>query len=305
MVVQKIKKEFLTVILVGLVIAISGCTMPQFFPSEKPETTPAGTQGLRIESFGPDLDFLVTNQPFSIEAVIKNVGGATAKNIKGTPYLLAWKDYKGEKSCAASLNPPNPELNREGGTCTLKWSVKSPEANILEPETYRAGVRVSYDYSTITTANIYAISDKRRIALAERGEPIPKVKLVQNSNAPVHVDVKVEDVIIIPSSGTRNVPVTLVVKNVGNGNVKYDESTYHYVVTRVDPEVNIAGVSISDDSDCTDGVYLRGGEEGSCSFTLSVSSTTQDEIIIPIKITTDYTYEITKEAVITLNPRLE
>ena len=187
----------------------------------------------------------------------------------------------------------------------MKWNLNSPDEATVEPETYRAGVRVSYDYTTTTTAKIYAISDRRRIALAERGEPLPKVKSVQNSNAPVHVDVRIEDVIIIPSSGSRTIPVTLIIKNVGNGNVRYDQNTYHYIVDRVDPDINVDGVSIDDETDCIDGVYLRGGQEGSCTFTIKIDSTTQDELVIPIKITTSYTYELTRETTITLNPRLE
>ena len=299
-------KEILALLLVSLVVLVSGCTMPFGGGGEK-QTATAGTQGLIIEYFGPDLEYVVSNQQLAIEARVKNIGDSKATNIKGKPYLLAWDGYSGERDCSVSeLEPPNPEINREGGSCTVKWNnVNSPSEKIVEPEIYQAGVKISYDYTTTTTAKIYAISDKRRIALMERGEPLPTVKNIQNSNAPIHVEVRVEDVIIIPSSGSRDVPVTLVIKNVGNGNVRYDTNTYHYVVDKVTPSVEAAGVSIVDASDCEDGVYLRGGKEGTCDFKLRVTSSASDEIVMSIKVTTEYNYEITRETTIAVNPRLE
>ena len=296
-----ISKGFLAVILIAIV-AISGCTIP-FYQTEEPKTV-AGNEGLRIESFEPDIDYLVSNQTFSMKLIVKNVGDSVASNIKASPYLLTWSGYNRTESCPSSLNPPNPELNVEGERCTLEWSVRAPE-DVAKTETYDVGVKVGYNYTTITTAKIYAISAKRRIALAEKGEPLPKVGEIQNSNAPIHADVKLDNVIIIPTSGSKNVSVIIEINNVGDGNVKYDQSTLHYVVDSVTPEVNVSGVSIVNDIDCTDGVYLRGGEKGSCSFILKIDNSTQDEIIIPLKIESKYRYEIKHVSAITVHPRLE
>ena len=156
---SKINIGFLAVILMAIV-GVSGCTIP-FYQPEEPKTV-AGNEGLRIESFGPDVEFPVPNQSINIEVIVKNVGDAVAKNVKASPYLLAWSDYTGEKTCASSLNPPNPEINREGEECKVKWSVTTP-SNIKEPQTYDVGVSVTYEYETNTLITVYALSEERYV----------------------------------------------------------------------------------------------------------------------------------------------
>jgi hypothetical protein len=295
------RSNILVAILISLIIAISGCTMPQFFPSEKPETTPAGTQGLRIESFGPDVEFPIPNQDVYIEVVVKNVGDAVATDIKGTPYLLAWEDYKGEKSCATNLNPPNPEINREGEECSIKWKVTTP-SDIKEPQTYNAGVSISYKYETKTLITVYALSETEYVKKREAGEQIPTVKSIVNSDAPIHVEARMQDVLKL--GGDKEIPITLIFKNVGNGNVKYEN--YRYKLDDVSAEVKGLGITL-DDSDC-DEVFMRGGKEGSCQVTLDLSAygpPTYNELKIPIEVTTKYTYTITTETKITVHPTLE
>ena len=287
-----------TGILIFLIIAISGCTIP-FYQTEEPKTV-AGNEGLRIESFGPDVEFPVPNQPINIEVIVKNVGDAVAKNVKASPYLLAWSDYTGEKTCASSLNPPNPEINREGEECKVKWSVTTP-SDVKEPQTYDVGVSVTYEYETNTLITVYALSEERYVKKREAGEPIEMVKSIVNSDAPIHVEARMQNVLKL---GSKDIPITLIFKNVGNGNVKYEN--YRYKLDSVSAKVKGLGINL-DTSDCTT-VFMRGGREGSCQIKLDLSSygpPTYHELKIPIEVITTYTYTINAETKMTVHPTLE
>jgi len=299
MAIGEIKKDVLLIVLVALIVGISGCTIP-FLPSEEPKTAIAGTEGLRIEYFGADVEFPVPNQPINIEAVVKNVGDAVATDVTGTPYLLAWSEYTGEKTCAASLNPPNPEINREGEECKIKWEVTTP-ADVKEPQTYDAGVSITYKYETRTLITVYALSKDRYVKKREAGEAIPTIKSIVNSDAPIHVEARMQDVLKL---GSKDIPITLIFRNVGTGNVKYEN--YRYQLDKVSAKVKGLDITL-DASDC-DTVYMRGGREGSCQLLLDLSSygpPTYHELKIPIEITTEYTYTITAETKITVHPTLE
>jgi len=284
------------VFLMGLVIVMSGCTTP-WGSGEKEPTMAAGTQGVVIEYFGPDVEYPVPDQNIDIKVRVKNVGGAEATEVKGTPYLLAWSNYTGTKECSSTkLEQPNIEMGKEGEECTVKWSLKTPK-DITETQTYDAGVHIIYKYKTTTLATVYAFSDSEYVKLKERGETIPTVKDIKNSNAPIHVEIRMQNVL---RTGNKDIPITLIFRNVGNGNVKYED--YRYKLDKVSAEIKGLGIDITT-TDC-DTVYMKGGKEGSCTASLDLSSVTNDELKIPIKITTEYTYTTSAETKITVHPKL-
>ena len=282
-------KEILGVLLVSIIVLISGCTMPFGGGGEK-QTTMAGTQGLTILYFGPDVEYPVSGQSINLEARIKNVGDAVAKNVEGEIYLLSWGSTSIAKG--ADLNPPDPEVGREGEEDRLTWRVKAP--NVTKTQTYDAGVHVRYDYTTTTVATIYAFSRTEYRKRMERREPIPKVKNIVNSNSPVHVDVRIQNIL---KTGSTDVPITLVFKNVGGGNVEYNAHTKHYIIKR-------ATVKIGDTTKECSNITMKGGREGYCTVRVDVPSTS-DEVKLPIEITTSYQYEISAETKISVHPEFE
>lgn len=283
------------VFLIGLVIAMSGCTTP--WESGKEPAMAAGTQGVMIEYFGSDVEYPVPDQSINIEARVKNIGSANATDVNGKPYLLAWSEYTGTKNCSSTeLKQPNPEMGREGEECTVKWSLKTPK-DITETQTYDAGVHITYGYETTTLTTVYAFSDSEYVKLKERGETIPTVKDIKNSNAPIHVEVRMQNVL---KTGNKDIPITLIFRNVGDGNVNYDD--YRYKLDSVSAKIKGLSINIAT-TDC-DTVYMKGGKEGSCTATLDLSTVTDNELKIPIEITTKYKYTTSAETKITVHPKL-
>ncbi|OYT42701.1 MAG: hypothetical protein B6U88_02920 [Candidatus Aenigmarchaeota archaeon ex4484_56] len=284
-------KEILALLAICAIIAVSGCTFQ--LPGQQ-QTTPvaAGTQGLIIESFGPNVEYPVPDQSVDIEARIKNVGDAVAENIDGELYLLSWTSSK-TNNCG-SLSQPDPEIGREGAECTISWRVETPEV-VDKTEDYEVGAHIFYDYMTTTVATVYAFSQDEYIKRMERGETIPTVRDIRNSNGPIHVDVRVQKVLRIPDTGTSNVPITLVFKNVGGGNPEYNAADHHYVLESA--TVDVLGSKVS----CDSPIVMRGGNEGTCTVNIDLSSQSTGELKIPITVTTKYRYEISKETKITVH----
>jgi hypothetical protein len=283
-----IKKEFLAAVLIGLVVAISGCTI---WPTPTPQqAVTAGTQGLKITYFGPDVEYPVPGQEIYLEAKVENIGDMKATNVNGELYLTTW-DSTIEDNCD-ELRPPNPELGKEGETCTIKWKVTTPK-QIERTETYDIGAHITYKYTTKTTATVYAFSESEYIKMMEAGEEIPKLKNIKNSNGPVHVDVRVQNVLKTGSTAS----ITLDFNNVGGGNVEYDGDKHYYVINKATVKINDV-----EKASC-ENIHLKGGDQGSCTVNIDIPS--GDQLKLPIEILTEYTYEISADTKVAVHPLLE
>ncbi|MCK4730606.1 MAG: hypothetical protein KAT28_04770 [Candidatus Aenigmarchaeota archaeon] len=271
------------VFLMGLVIAMSGCTTDGGGES----AIAAGTQGVMIEYFGPDVEYPVSGQDITLETRLRNIGGAEASNIESTIYLLSWATTNKQNACTSGLRPPNAEIGRDGEECKVTDDTTAPE--VTETQTYDVGVHIDYDYTTTTVATVYAFSENEYVKKMEANQNIPKVKSLKNSNAPIHVDVRAQNVLKTGST----VPITLIFKNVGGGNVKYEDQ--HYLI---DSATITAG---SNTQTCSD-IRMKGGREGSC--TVQVAIPAGEEVKLPIEVTTSYTYVTSAETKIVVHPKL-
>ncbi|MCK4429025.1 MAG: hypothetical protein KAU95_01515, partial [Candidatus Aenigmarchaeota archaeon] len=106
------KKEILALFLVSLVVLISGCTLPW---ESGGDVLTAGTQGLAIKYFGPDVEHPFPGQTINIEARVQNVGVTDAKSISGKLYLITWPSTL--QSTCTNLKPPNADMGRDGEEC--------------------------------------------------------------------------------------------------------------------------------------------------------------------------------------------
>ncbi len=271
------------VFLMGLVIAMSGCT-----DTGGESTIAAGTQGLNIEYFGPDVEYPVSGQDITLETRLRNIGGVEASNVESTIYLLSWDTRNSQNACTQGLRPPNAEIGRDGEECKITDDTTAPE--VTETQTYDVGVHINYDYSTNTVATVYAFSENEYVKKMEANQAIPKVKNVKNSNAPIHVEVRVQNV--LKTGGT--VPITLIFRNVGGGNVKYENQ--HYVIDTADVHIN------GNFLDSCPPINMKGGREGSC--TVQVDIPAGEEVKLPIEIITSYTYVTSAETKIVVHPKL-
>lgn len=279
------KKDFLALSLICLVVMLSGCI------NEETSTTMAGTSGVMIESFGLDLEHPFPGQTVNLEARVRNIGDAQATNIQGELYLLGW--VSSSSSTCGNLDQPNEEIGREGQECTLSWTVTTP-TNIEQTQTYDVGAHIYYGYKTKTVTEIYAFSEAEFAKRMESGETITTlstVKNTQNSDAPIHVNVRVQNVL---KTGSSNVPITLEFTNVGGGNVRYDSSSHYFVIDSATVRINSQTVG-----SCSN-IHLKGGRTGTCSVNINVPS--GDELKLPIEVDTFYTYETSAETKIVVYP---
>ncbi len=270
------------VFLMGLVIAMSGCT-----ETGGDSSMAAGTNGVYIEYFGPDVEYPVSGQAITLETRLRNVGGAEASNIGSTIYLLSWGTSNSQNACTTGLKPPNAEMNKDGQECKVTDDTTAPE--VTETQTYDVGVHINYDYTTNTIATVYAFSENEYVKKMEANQDIPMVKSLKNSNAPIHVDVRVQNVLKTGST----VPITLIFRNVGGGNVRYENQ--HYLI-------DSATITAGSSTQTCSNIRMKGGREGSC--TVQVTIPAGDEVKLPIEVTTSYTYVTSAETKIVVHPKL-
>ncbi|MBN2094650.1 MAG: hypothetical protein JW727_01250 [Candidatus Aenigmarchaeota archaeon] len=296
------KNIFFAGFMMLLVVATSGCTS---FGGSNNEPITYGS-GLSIIDFGSGYDYVSSGDTIDIVLKVQNLGDTTIENVVAKPYRLSWVGYSSEQRCnQPQLYPPNEELNRIGDPCTITWkNVRVPE--IGETETYTAGVRIYYDYATITTAKVYALTEDAYKGMRERGVMPDTAKTISNSRAPIVVDVLMDNVFIVGGSNDK-IPVTLKFTNIDNGYPQGDTSDpREFTIDSVKVESlgqNLVG-SV-DTSECRN-ARLRGGKTGDCIVKISPPhlSSGQD-VELTLKITTSYTYVLEKEEPILVHQSLD
>jgi len=291
------KGELLAGVLLLMLVFFSGCTLP----GQTTQTTTVAGQGLTIEDFGAGHNYVYGGDTTeTIEVKVRNNGDQDIQTVTATPYLLAWPNYSGDKTCATALLKPNAELNRLGSPCTMKWTVTVP--SVTKQETFKAGVRVKYLYTTTTTAKVYALTSGMYAGLMERGTDVRSIQDQVYGSGPIQVDVLVDNVLIY-GSGNNQLPVTIKFTNIGQG---YPAGTgdRDFSITSVSVDASSAVTQISADTTQCNNVRMRQGLTGDCVMTLNVGSYSGQELEVPIKVTAHYTYVAEQETSIVVNPSL-
>jgi hypothetical protein len=292
----------LTIMLLAITVFLSGCT-----DSQTPTAT--ASSGLTVSYVRASMNYVKSGDYITIEAKAQNTGDRNIQHVYAKPIYLPWPGYSQVYECY-DLERPNAEIERQGGICPAKWAnVRVPR--VTKQETYDVGVRFYYDYSTVTTAKVFAVSGNRYAGYKERQELPPMTKVIENTQGPIQVGVSIDSVIIIPSMGaaSRRVPVTLTFTNSDpNGypqSYQGDARSYQITSVAIDTQ-NTGGMNINSLGSCGSGaIPMRGGKNGECIFWLSVPSTATDEIVMDLKITSAYTYAVEGRDKITVNPDVE
>jgi len=291
-------------ILLVITVFLSGCT------SETPVANTASS-GLTVEYVRASMNYVKSGDSITIEAKAQNNGDRNINLVTAVPIYLAWPGFSSTYPCY-NLERPNAELERQGGICPARWTnVRAPK--VTKAETYDVGVRFYYDYSTVAKARVFAMTGNHYMGYKERGETVPTAQVGTASGlgtqGPIQVDIKIDNVIIIPSMGasSRRVPVTLVFTNAGGGYPQAygtDARSYKISSVTIDTEYT-GGMYVDNIGSCGGEVSMRGGSSGECIFWLSVPSSTSDEIYIDLKLTVNYPYYVQSTDKITVNPDVE
>ncbi|MGC9310361.1 MAG: hypothetical protein ACP5E4_01405 [Candidatus Aenigmatarchaeota archaeon] len=296
-------RTVLSLIALFSLVVVSGCTSP--FGGGGDAGATGTSQGLNVEYVQTSYKVTYSGETIGVEAKIQNLGDQNIEHVTAKPIYLPWAGFNYVQE-AYDLARPNPEVGRQGGIHIFRWPAVTV-AHVDKQETFPVGVRFYYDYSTETRAQVFAISATRYKGLQETGAPLPMAKTISNTNGPIRVDVLIDEVIIIPSSGSRKVPVSLKFQNTGTGYPQaYSDNARNFVIDSVmiDSQ-NTGGMYISDYGSCTGNIPMRGGSFGECVLFLEVPPSTTDEIIADLRITSTYTYAVEGKSQITVNPDLE
>jgi hypothetical protein len=297
-------KSAWVLIMLLITVFLSGCTMPG---SETPATNP-NSAGLTINYVRTSMNYVKSGDSITIESQAQNTGDRNINQVTAVPFLLPWTGFRGNYPCY-NLERPNTEIDRVGGVCPARWpNVQVPR--VTKQETFMVGVRYYYDYSTVTRAKVFAVSGNSYMGYKERGEAFPTTRMVDPGTGPISANARIDSVIIIPSTGAvvRRVPVTLEFSNAGGGypqTLGSDARNYQVNSVTIDTSTT-GGMYIQDLGSCSNSIPMRGGASGECIFWLAVPSGTTDEIVMDLKITSNYGYYIEdKSTLITVNPDIE
>lgn len=295
-------KRLAVFMLLVITAFLSGCTV-----GDNNQNAADASTGLKVDYVQTSWQYVKSGDTITIDAKVTNNGDRNIERVVMKPILLPWQGFDGVRDCPP-LQRPRTEINRVGGSCYGSWpSVKVPR--VTKQETFDVGVRFYYDYATEMRAKVFAISGREYDNYMERGE-IPRTATFESSKGPIEVSISIDNVIIIPTSGNRRVPVTLKFHNdpLTGFPQSYNAVSRNYEISSVtlDEESSATGgIRVSDWGTCARSVPMRGGSDGECLFWLDVSDSTTDEVVIDLKIVSEYTYAIVGKTPITVNPSIE
>lgn len=299
-------RNLLVAVFLCMVISFSGCTNPLDGSSGEVVNTGGGS-GLAILEFGPEYEHIVSGDTIDFVLKVQNIGDRDISSFTADPYLLAWSGFSDSQSHETTMYKPDDELGRIGTIATVRWSDVTVPGGLTKTETFQAGVMVRYDYSTETTAKVYALTSDQYAGYMERGKTPPTVKDVKNTNGPIQVQVLMDDVFITDAEAS-SVPVTLKFTNVlapnGYPQAEGSDDAREYAIDGV--VVSYLGdsnlPSMIGTTDCT-GARLRKGETGSCTISVPVPKV-ERELELWLKIETDYHYVVEAETALVVHPDL-
>jgi len=210
---KTIRKSAILFVLLSILL-VSGCVMG---PKTKAPTAKGGkTYGLVISEFSalPSID---SNDIVDLNIYSQNQGEGTAKDITVSLYQRGGFDINEGRTprdqTYAELLPPEPELNTPGDVFSTFWSLTAP--TVKEDQFKSLKARVTYDYDSIATTNIYLVAKEE---WDEKGAASFKTYST-SSIAPITVSIIEVPAVRISDSSTRSKKVSLNIlfANTGTG----------------------------------------------------------------------------------------
>ena len=200
-------------------IALAGCIkMPG---EERGRFVTAGTSGVIIKSFSPDMPTVEGGMDVTFTLLVKNVGERKAENVRAVIFGLSdeWKPQRMDVTSISpsTLNGADPALGFEGDDGILDFTTKAPAGKSVDTP-YQATARVMYKYSTISENLIRLCTAEYLRSISPPGQPLPRdfgILQSRSSAGPLRVNVKTKLPVIPP--GTKRVSVQFEVQNVGGG----------------------------------------------------------------------------------------
>lgn len=221
------------------VIFVSGCTT----------TTNTVELGDGVVMLDYDIEFsdVYAEECVDIGILVKNKGSVEAKRVfvellgieqdwygEGEPWGRGCKSQNGgtwtpghektanEPECRwqpeedeFNLLPPDPVMGTDGETHTCTWTYKAPEIPEQADITYKATLRIFYQYQTDVVKAVTLMTQEEMKNLMEQGKTLP-VDTQSSTRSPVKVDVKTSTPLRMYADKVE-FPVIIEIENIGGG----------------------------------------------------------------------------------------
>jgi hypothetical protein len=283
--------------LIVVVVTISGCI--------EEEAISGTATGVIIKSFSPDISEIFSEDDVTFSLTVENIGEEDATNVHAKLFGLGtdwsgidWDDVANRTKWVGYLEKSQPEFKIPGGADDIQWSITSPPGLKVD-NTYSAGVRLYYNYSTTALANIKIYNNDYLKSNPEDAESILKSSGIDTftvTNAPVTIELAGLARPLIHRAGEEQVAsFTALISNIGQGKP--------YMDLENDMTIEITGITIDSDKTCkndydtTPKLPRTGKKSVSCQFDLPpVDSYTT----IPVEIELSYKYFVDGSTSITV-----
>lgn len=277
---QTVFAAFLAVI----VLFTSGCVDLNFLPSN----VVSFGSGISIINFEPEIDTAYSNEKVNFMLKIKNTGSFEASGAVKID-VGEWRCLTSSSGDFDKLIPPSEERGTEGQEMVFKWECTAPDIEEGIDVPFQARAEVEYEYKTVTSKSITLLPTRELITLRDSGKALPS-ELVSTTHSPVSVNVLIEGPIrIVDGSTSVEFPVTIEVKNAGNG-----------VVQGSEVKIDVKGEGLTQQGCNIEELHLWRGQ--SQSVTCKMKSMGLQNVITQgrIVVTADYTYTTTATTAITV-----
>ena len=270
-----------------VVVALSGCIGQ--------EAGRGAATGVIIKSFGPDMSEVFSSDPVTFTLSVENVGGEDATDVEAKLFGLGtdwtgddWVNIGSRTKYIGFLERSQPEYKAPGGFGDAQWDVEAP-VGLKVDNTYSAGVRLYYGYSTTALANIKIYSNDYLRSNPEEAEKIMKSSGIESftvTDAPITIELAGLARPLIYRGSGQTASITALLSNMGQGKPYDDEEN--------DMEVTVTGFKVNNVNCVEDAADIyrlpRAGKKSvPCRFNIpSVDSYTT----IPVEITLSYNYFI-------------
>ncbi len=277
--------------LVALVVAVSGCT--------DNSGTSGSASGVIIKSFSPDISEIFSGDDVTFSLSVENIGEGNARNVHAKIFGLGtdWARNDDVDKSIGFLEKRQSDIDAPGGTGDIQWSVTSP-ANLKVDNTYTAGVRLYYDYTTTAMASVKIYNNEYIQSNPTEAQSIMSSSGVATfavTDAPVTITLKGLARPLIYRGDGQMGSITITLSNIGQG------KPYHS--SEDDMTVTISKVSVNNQPctanlDGTTAKLPRAGEKSlTCQFTLPAIDSYST---LPVEVQLEYTYFMDSSASISV-----
>jgi len=197
-----------TILVIFIVISVSGCVNENRSGS-----------GVVIEDFGPDIDRVFSGESVSFYVKLRNTGDVRAEDV--AVELLGLENWQCSGVCEADmLLPRNVNTGSRGEVKTCKFSCRAPKVPEGLGVDYQPVARAEYRYTSHSVKSITFVSKDEIKRLVDSGRALPSETL-STTKGPVRIEINIKGPVRYWGDNEIAFPVEIIVKNVGDGKVKY------------------------------------------------------------------------------------